>query len=299
MSQEADPATVVLIRYDRGELSGAMALAHLLIAYKDAVAVQAVLRRCGEQEAWLADASQRLLHLLWTNRAGVDDALAVLKLAETADVMSVPLDEGIAECRRLFDQAVTLNPQASVAVYSLGSSDLLAAATDEVVGLLRDMGIIGPDRHLLDIGCGIGRFEAALAPHVASITGIDVSPAMIREARARCEGLANVRLLETSGRDLSGFADGAFDAVIAVDSFPYLYQAGGPSFASAILGEAARVIRPGGDIVVLNLSYRGDSNLDGFDARRMGIKAGLELRRAGTADLRNWDGRTFHWRKPG
>jgi hypothetical protein len=51
--------------------------------------------------------------------------------------------------------------------------------------------------------------------------------------------------------------------------------------------------------VILNLSYRGDLELDRKDARRLGEAAGLRVLRNGTADLRLWDGATFHLRKPG
>jgi ubiquinone/menaquinone biosynthesis C-methylase UbiE len=121
---------------------------------------------------------------------------------------------------------------------------------------------------------------------------------MIREARVRCAHLPNVALRQISGHDLASFPDRHFDAVIAVDSLPYLYQAGGPELALALLGEAARVLRPRGDLVVLNLSYRGDLERDRADAAAFADALGLELVRNGSADLALWDGRTFHFRRP-
>jgi hypothetical protein len=59
------------------------------------------------------------------------------------------------------------------------------------------------------------------------------------------------------------------------------------------------VLRAGGDFVILNLSYRGDLELDRRDARDLADSAGLHLLRNGTMDLRLWDGVTFHLRKPG
>ena len=67
---------------------------------------------------------------------------------------------------------------------------------------------------------------------------------------------------------------------------------------AAHFGEAARVLRAGGDFVILNLSYRGDLELDREDARRLADAAGLRVLRNGTGDLRLWDGTTFHLRKP-
>jgi hypothetical protein len=63
--------------------------------------------------------------------------------------------------------------------------------------------------------------------------------------------------------------------------------------------EAARVLRAPGDLVVFNLSYRGDPARDQADARELAAAAGFELARNGSSDLRSWDGRTFHFRKAG
>jgi hypothetical protein len=45
------------------------------------------------------------------------------------------------------------------------------------------------------------------------------------------------------------------------------------------------------------LSYRGDLDQDREDARRLGEATCLRVLRNGTADLRLWDGATFHLRK--
>src|SRR5688572_27932093 len=60
-----------------------------------------------------------------------------------------------------FDRAACASPEGSVALYALGNPELLKAATEEVVVWLRDWGLIGRERHVLDLGCGIGRFGAA------------------------------------------------------------------------------------------------------------------------------------------
>ena len=93
----------------------------------------------------------------------------------------------------------------------------------------------------------------------------------------------------TSGRDLRPFADASFDTVTAIDSFPYVFQAGGAKFAGAYFAEISRVLQPGGDILILNLSYRGQPELDRMDAIRFGRENGLDLYCNGASELRTWD----------
>ena len=208
------------------------------------------------------------------------------------------LDDAVERCGQFFDWAVEAGPETSVALYSLGAPGLLAAATHEVVELMERRGVLGRDRQLLDIGCGIGRIEAALADRIMYAIGIDVSPGMIATARERCADNGDTAFLVTSGRDLRPFADASFATVTAVDSFPYIFQAGSVEFASTYFAEMARVVKPGGDILILNLSYRGQPELDRLDATRFGRDNGIDVLCAGMAELRTWDGRTFHWRKP-
>jgi SAM-dependent methyltransferase len=70
----------------------------------------------------------------------------------------------------------------------------------------------GPSTSVLSLGCGIGDTELLLAPHVGEVTGIDVSPAAIRQARADAArlGIANARFEQGST------ASGRFGAVIAI-----------------------------------------------------------------------------------
>lgn len=190
----------------------------------------------------------------------------------------------------VFDRLARAYPEAAVALYALGSPAMLAAATGEIVAALRDWGLVGPTRDILEIGCGIGRFVQALAPLSASVLGLDVSGEMIAQARRRCADLANVRLGQSSGRDLGPVADGSVDLVLAVDVFPYLVLA---DVAERHVAEAARVLRPGGTLAILNYSYRGDLALDRREVAAHFGAAGLVLRREGSRDFAHWDGVTF------
>jgi ubiquinone/menaquinone biosynthesis C-methylase UbiE len=150
---------------------------------------------------------------------------------------------------------------------------------------------------VLEIGCGIGRFVAALAPHVDHVTGLDMSPEMIARARERCAGLPNVLLGVSSGRDLSGVPDGAIDLILAADVFPYLVQTGA-EIVDHHVREAARVLKPGGHLVILNFSYRGDLKRDRSDVAVLAARRGFAFRRSASDDFSLWDAATFLLEKP-
>ena len=73
---------------------------------------------------------------------------------------------GVSAIRALFEGAVAIAQEASVALYSLGSSQILDRATNEIMTRLAEWNLLGLDLTVLDIGCGIGRIELALAPLV-------------------------------------------------------------------------------------------------------------------------------------
>lgn len=278
----ADPA--VLARWRDGEISAEIALVRLLLATPDPDRLRAALAAAG------ADA---LAARLDANRAGIDRIVEIIR----SEAESTGEGDAIARWRGLFDRFARIDPEAGVALYSLGSKAILAAATDEIVALLRRLGVLDPGGRVLEIGTGAGRVALALAPSVAEVTGIDISEAMIEEARRRGAGVANARFLVTDGRGLARFADAAAELVLAVDCFPYIIEAG-EAVLDAHFREAARVLAPGGDLLILNFSYRGDLSRDRADAARLAAAAGLDALGLGTGDLALWDGLTFHFRKP-
>jgi SAM-dependent methyltransferase len=284
----------VLRRCAEGELSPEVAAVHLLIACGDLERLRPALA-AAERRPDTRAAIARVRSLLAADPGRSALVLGMLE-AERAMATSDEAADEVERCRRLFDRLVGENPEASVALYSLGDCDLLDAATREVVMLLDQLALLGPERQVLEIGCGIGRFQQALADRVAGIIGIDVAPQMIAVAKRRCAGLPNVAFIETCGHDLAPFAAGSFDLVLAIDAMPYVHRAG-MALVAAHFEETARVLRGGGDFVILNLSYRGDLEADRRDVHRLADAAGLSILRNGTMDLRLWDGTTFHLRK--
>lgn len=70
----------------------------------------------------------------------------------------------------------------------------------------------GPSSRVLSLGCGIGDTELLLAPHVAELVGIDLSPTAIRQARTDATrlGIANARFEQGT------LASGRYDVIIAI-----------------------------------------------------------------------------------
>ena len=278
-----------LARYLAGEASGEITLMHFALEFGEAGSLGsllAILAGAAPEQKEIA----RLLRLAETNWHHLGQVTALAK----DGLVNIPSDDGdaVAAIREQFDRAVAVAPEASVALYSLGSADILERATSEIVNRLTEWGLLRSDATVLDIGCGIGRIERALAPLVGSITAIDVSSGMIEEAQRRCRDLANVAFEQCGGRDLAGFRDRSFDLVLAVDSFPYLFAAD-PEIVALHLRDAARVLRPGGAVAILNFSYRGDEEADRRDIERLAGVNGFTIRRAGSRDFILWDGLTF------
>ena len=197
--------------------------------------------------------------------------------------------EGIGRIAAFFDTAVAFSPEASVALYSLGDPAILAAATQEIVDWLP----MPPGADVLDLGCGIGRVTAALAPRCRSILGLDVSPGMVAEARRRHPGL---RFDVTSGEGLDMLAPASLDLILAIDSFPYIVQTG-PETVQRHVSGAALALRQGGALVILNLSYRGDPAADRADAASWAARHGFTLEMAGATPFRVWDGSAYVLRR--
>ena len=267
-----------LAAYSAGEISAEIALMRLVLVFGDEAVVLKVLRQLKADE---------LSRVAEGSRAGLARTAALVRSGLTWERSG-----SIAAIREQFDSAAALAPEAAVALYSLGSPETLDRASAEIVHKLREWELLDPSAVVLDIGCGIGRIERALASDVRSITGIDVSPVMIAEARRRCADLGNVEFAVCNGADLMAFGGQRFDLILAVDSFPYLVAAD-PAIAARHMADAAELLSPNGVLLILNYSYRGDLALDRADLRNFACLHRLAVERDGTRDFMLWDGASF------
>ena len=108
--------------------------------------------------------------------------------------------------------------ESSVALYSLGNPELLAAATDEVIGVLTigecwDLVVTPGDRmrhRALDVPCS----------RLRSVFGNGRLFGMVSAANRRLAGLLNASVRLTTGQDLAEFGSGSMDLVYSVVPFP-------------------------------------------------------------------------------
>jgi ubiquinone/menaquinone biosynthesis C-methylase UbiE/DNA-binding transcriptional ArsR family regulator len=145
----------------------------------------------------------------------------------------------------------------------------LHASEDRVESALTS--IIGekPIRALLDLGTGTGRMLELFAPLAQRAVGVDQSPAMLALARSRIDqtGLRNVQLRQG---DIYAppVERGAYDLAIIHQVLHFLDD---PARA---LAEAARALRPGGRLVVVDFAAHEEEFLrEDFAHRRLGFTA--------------------------
>jgi SAM-dependent methyltransferase len=233
-----------------------------------------------------------LRDLLDRHAPGCERIVAMLRSGVDTPAPARSVAEGIAFARRLFDWSVGQHAETSVALYSLGSPEILARATAEVIDVLDGWGVLGPSVRALEIGCGIGRLLLPLAERTQAILGIDVAPRMVEVARERCAHDPRIEVRHCTGADLLGIADRSLELVLAVDCFPYVVQAGS-ALVDAYVAEVRRVLVPGGQFALLNYSYRGDPQRDRADVTALAARHDLTLRVAGTQPFKLWNALAF------
>lgn len=114
-------------------------------------------------------------------------------------------------------------------------------AVGALIALVPDTWVVG------DLGCGTGATTARLAPHVARVIGVDGSVEMLAAAADRVAACPNVELRPGTLEALP-IDTGTLDAAVMMLVLHHL-----PA-PSAALMEAARVIKPGGRLLVVDMS---------------------------------------------
>src|SRR5690349_9613355 len=152
----------------------------------------------------------------------------------------------------------------SAAVYDLGVELLFRGTADvmrrqiipPITRFIRSQGIPPEHMRLLDVACGTGRTLRQLATTHPALRfhGVDLSPFYVRRARQTLADVAELSLAVENGEALP-YADATFDVVTSV----YLFHELPRNARRRVIAEMARVVRPGGLVVIEDSAQRADS----------------------------------------
>ncbi len=108
------------------------------------------------------------------------------------------------------------------------------------------LSLLPPDLVIADLGCGTGNAAELLAPHARQVIAVDQSRPMLQAAQRRLRAATNVAFVEAAIESLP-LPSGSVDAAVAILVLHHVDQ---PELA---LREVARVLRPGGMAVIVDM----------------------------------------------
>lgn len=116
------------------------------------------------------------------------------------------------------------------------------------VEVLLELAVPTAADEVLDVACGPGLVACELAPRVRYCEGLDITPAMLEEARRRqaAAGLTNLSW-RLGTADPLPYADDSFSLVLTRYSFHHLLE------PQRVFAEMLRVCRPGGRVLVADV----------------------------------------------
>ena len=117
---------------------------------------------------------------------------------------------------------------------------------------------VKPGTRVLDLGCGVGRWSRLLASRGAIVTGVDLSPTMIAQARRRAEaeGLADRCRFEV--QDLAELAvQGPFDLILGVTVLQHILD---PALLRRAIAAVRALLAPDGRVVLLEVAPNATVN---------------------------------------
>jgi len=120
---------------------------------------------------------------------------------------------------------------------------------------------------LVDIGTGTGRMIELFGPRADSAVGIDRSSEMLRLARVKLEAAGIASSLRQGDMYALPLADGSADSVIIHQVLHYAHS------PAAAIAEAARVLAPGGTLLIVDFAAHAREELRVTDAH---IRLGFE-----------------------
>ena len=108
------------------------------------------------------------------------------------------------------------------------------------------LGLLPGNWTVADLGCGSGDASERLAPVVDQVIAVDREPAMLEAARKRLDGCENITFLEAS-LDALPLDPESLNAAVMILVLHHQAQ------PAQIISEVARVLKPGGRLVVVDM----------------------------------------------
>jgi SAM-dependent methyltransferase len=121
-----------------------------------------------------------------------------------------------------------------------------AAEIERTLSRAAELGLAVNGRRALDFGCGAGRLTRPLAARFELAVGVDIAQEMLDLASRDNPVARRCRFVRNTEPDLSLFPDGEFDLVYSSIVLQHL----SPALITTYLAEFARVVRPGGSLIV-------------------------------------------------
>jgi SAM-dependent methyltransferase len=121
-----------------------------------------------------------------------------------------------------------------------------ATGEAELAGLFGRLGADPRGGTCVEVGCGPGRMTGALAERFDRVVALDVSPAMLEQARVKVTA-PNVEFVAVPGDRLDGVADASADVLVCYLVLQHLPSA---RVVRSYLLEFGRVLAPGGEAFV-------------------------------------------------
>ena len=120
----------------------------------------------------------------------------------------------------------------------------------EAEAFIARLGLAAGDR-VLDVACGTGNLALVAARAGASVTGLDIAPNLLEQARARAAEAGLAIQFDEGDAEQLPYADAQFDTVVTMFGAIFAPR---PERAAA---ELLRVCRPGGRIALANWTPEG------------------------------------------
>jgi SAM-dependent methyltransferase len=154
--------------------------------------------------------------------------------------------------------------EAKMAVSGYVDEDIYVRTGRGTAEMLQQFVGVSRDDVVLEIGAGVGRVGAALAPLCRHWIGADVSENMVKHMKQRLAALPNVTAIAINGFDLSAIPSASIDVVYCTVVFMHLEEWDRYNY----IVEAFRVLKPGGRLLVDNVNLLSDDGWKFFEEHR-------------------------------